>query len=80
MKHMNMNATLALSIWMAILSAAIGTSAYHLGKISEQPPYVPARLSGNCGPAAQGLTPDADVVSIKVDRQGRVIVSSEARP
>lgn len=33
------------------------------------------RLSGNCGPAAQGLTPVGDVVPIKVDFAGHVLVA-----
>jgi hypothetical protein len=50
-----------------------------LGRGGGRDASAPARLSGNCGPAAQGLTPDGDVVPIKVDRAGRVLLSAVGR-
>lgn len=37
------------------------------------------RSSGNCGPAAMGLTPEADVKPIKIDNDGHVLLHEEQK-
>jgi len=59
---------------LAVALAVIGGSTV-IGHVAQTTDAPRPRLSGNCGPAAQGLTPDGDVVPIKVDRAGRVLWS-----
>lgn len=69
--------TLLLLILLAVTHDILHTTAkaQKLEVEKVQPITPPKRLSGNCGPAAVGLTPTGDVVPIKVDFGGHVIPS-----